>query len=100
MTTAETLREARALIDTPRKWTRAADARTADGKHTWPSDPNAVCFCMAGALIRLGEISTPAYRALLRHVTGGTLMEFNDAPGTSHADVLAAFDAAIAEVSS
>jgi hypothetical protein len=44
------LTDTRALIDTPEKWTQDAWARDKDGKRLEYSDPDAVCYCVFGAV--------------------------------------------------
>lgn len=89
-TVRENLIAAKALIDTPDKWIKD---RFADGG----------CFCAAGALkygsgFEAGEVWESAeYKALLAQVPGGRpLPSFNDDPNTTHADIMALFDRAIA----
>ena len=104
--TAETLRAARALIDAPEKWTRGFYARDTHGVLVYPTSRDAVCFCIQGALrrvvasdgfTRLTEDAENAIsRALLRSNWEMNPPDFNDDPETTHADVLAAFDCAIA----
>jgi len=96
--TVEALKAARALIDTPEKWTKEACVRDAAGYSVHNKDDDAVCFCIVGALHRG---SAPAYvDNLLRHELPpehvGSLYVFNDDPATTHADVMALFDRAIA----
>lgn len=84
--TAATLRAARALIDTPEKWCQG----------TYYSGGR---YCAAGAIRKvtgIGDEQFPILEVLndaLPHFT--SILEFNDSPATTHADVLAAFDAAI-----
>lgn len=94
--TVEVLRAARALIDTPEKWTQGCYAKDAKGNGLPPEDEDAVCFCASGALRHVDvdvDVCWPAFDALGLAV-GGNIIEFNDSH--SHADVLAAFDRAIA----
>lgn len=103
MTPAETLRRARALIERPEAWTKAADARLEDGRATLATSPNAVCWCSVGAIE--AAVSPGGYRPRLYHeateffrsAAGGPprITFWNDAPERTHADVLAAFDRAI-----
>jgi hypothetical protein len=98
--TADILREARALIDTPEKWTQDAEARDADGNEVLYNDPSATCFCAIGAMSRAADEYSPSRetRILRRAVFGDVwrpIPSWNDAPETSHADVLEAFDRAI-----
>ncbi len=102
-TTAETLRDAKALIDTPAKWTQHADARRSNNIPCSYANPDAICFCIVGAVWRAsGEFSKAFHivpwqakkevcRTLRRQ-----LLQFNDHPDTSHNDVMAFFDRAIA----
>ena len=100
MTTAEILKAARGLIDTPEKWTQGAWSRSR-GEHYTP-----YCYCSAGALARVATgVPNPTssqFFALESSIAllaleawmGGDIVEFNDTHG--HADVMAAFDRAIA----
>ena len=111
-TTVQILEEARALIDTPEKWCRAAYASDRPGRvapdeieHAYsPMEPGATCFCMLGAVARADKCdasphfgSREAYLAVrkLENACGGPVSRFNDRPSTTHADVMAVFDEAI-----
>lgn len=103
MTPAEILRKARALIDAPEKWTRGALARDADRIPQWPADESATCFCSLGAIVKAsgreaGQEHAPdtASRRAMERAIGQNIETWNDDPATTHADVLAAFDRAIA----
>jgi hypothetical protein len=48
----EILHRARALLDDPRRWTRRAAARDAQGLNCQATDERAVRFCAYGALLR------------------------------------------------
>ncbi len=104
MTTAEVLRKALALIDTPEKWTKVVIARNAHGKEVSHRSADAVCFCMDGALARAAdlEISRGRYEyegatRAIRTATGEReYWLWNDAPERTHAEVVAAFQKAIA----
>ncbi len=103
---AETLRAAKALIDTPKKWTQHALARLGDDQSCFSHDPNAVCFCIIGAISRAESdvaCSIAAFRIAsntLLHLTRSlgfhSVGDFNDHPDTSHTNVMALFDRAIA----
>ena len=89
MTTVEVLRAARALIDTPEKW--------------WGGGENSgMGICAMLAVRRVTDKSwNPASRALIRaiggdagHISLEPIFDFNDSH--THAEVMAAFDAAIA----
>lgn len=97
---AQDLRAAKALIDTPQKWTQRAFAKTADGALTTYTAEDAACFCSAGAIFRVVGDAEPRERACLDALgaTMGThrldIPKFNDT--RTHAEVMAAWDAAIA----
>lgn len=97
MTTLEVLRAARALVDTPEKWTQGVYATDSDGNTVPPEDDDAVCFCLSGALWH-ADPDGPwgAYEAVGVAVRRNVIA-FNDDEATTHADVLAGLDRAIAE---
>lgn len=101
MTLASDLRAVRAVIDTPEKWTKGAFARKVNGDPGSYSE--AVCFCILGA-IRVALSNNRFLRTDLRNhlrvalpnpIEHDALDDFNDAPSTTHADVMALFDVAI-----
>jgi hypothetical protein len=91
-TTADILREARALIDTPEKWIKGEYGR--DG-----------CFCAAASIDHVSQINPSTYDikalvALYRNTPKPfeyELVAYNDHPDTTHADIMALFDRAISE---
>lgn len=102
MSPAEQLRAAKALIDTPEKWTKGCNARAFDGASLDPRDVLASCFCSFGAMVHVEDNSDnrrEADHALFMAV--GEIapfpgyISFNDADTTTHADVMALFDRAI-----
>lgn len=96
------LRGARALVATPEQWCRGSAMQVA------PS--GAIAHCAANALAYVGgQKSLDANRLFMRAITAGfydsipawndfydSIPAWNDEFGRTHADVLAAFDAAIA----
>lgn len=102
--TTDILRRARALIDTPEKWTKDVLARDADGNQCDARSTDAKCYCIEGALLaachELGMVFStvmPFYRAIrLATPISRSVPDFNDREETTHADVLAIFDRAIA----
>ncbi len=99
-TVKDNLIAAKALIDTPEKW----------GQEDY--EPRPGCFCLAGAIAKVKSLEPeprtaevgPEWDALcyaLDELNDGLSpwpgpIHFNDAPGTTHADVMALFDRAIA----
>ncbi len=101
MTPLETLKAARQLISDPAKWTQGELARDADGNETNPNYDSATCFCAHGAIqyFTKDETLSEADRLLIAVCSDEHdcyVEEFNDTH--THAEVLALFDAAIAEL--
>ena len=114
--TRELLVQAKSLIDTPSKWCQRANARNVDGAAVNAADPTAVKWCIAGALTAVvsqhterswASTDTATFYAcsdVLNHALGPPdpvrfntkLVVFNNNPATTHADVMALFDRAIA----
>lgn len=102
LTTSEVLRAARALIDTPEKWCQGTQGRDRNGLR---DDRNPVSLCMVGACKVAAGVPLPTPYGDIAHIadflaraTGAiTPAAFNDRNTTTHADVIAAFDRAIAD---
>lgn len=97
MTPAEILRRARDRIATPERWTQGAYRRDANGKKCNPDE--AVCWCSVGAITSICNIRKREDWApvdFLGEVVGDRIGVWNDAPNRTHAEVLDAFDRAIA----
>jgi len=109
------LTEARAKV--ARGWTQGTWARDAVGERAPERGNAAVCWCIVGALNAVADdreghhlfwvagLLEPARDALYEALEdlggydfGTALVEFNDAPGRTQAEVLALFDLAIAAV--
>ncbi len=96
-TPAAVLRAARTLIATPERWTKRAYRKDAAGNMCEPEQ--AVCRCAEGALCDSDGTDDEWWRAydVFRDAIGlDSIALWNDAPERTHADVLAAFDRAIA----
>lgn len=95
-TTLDILKRARALIEDPARWTRREYARDISGKPVGIDAAEATCWCAMGALAHVSTdrfwMGEP-YNAL-RTAMGNSVADFND--GCTHAEMLGAFDAAIA----
>ncbi len=104
MSLADDLRKAKALIDTPEKWVKGA-YRNASG-----------CLCAVGAVmvatgtdpdgVQAGDKIAPCEWLLVAELpdhlrTHGPagIVVFNDAPSTTHADIMVLFNRAIAAAS-
>lgn len=100
----EDLKAARAVIETPDKWAKGYYAYDAKGNWTDADNPEACKFCGIGAVQKVtdgewGDRARVVEKFLTEVIRSDTFLyfpKFNDDPDTTHADVLAAFDRAIA----
>lgn len=95
MTTLEVLKGARERI--ARGWYQGAFAKTSKGRVIGPSCRNAACWCAIGSIEACDAPVLVAGNALsrLRAVIGHSIAWWQDQPGRTQAEVLAAFDRAI-----
>ena len=104
MTTREVLVKARELIASPERWTKGSYAVDAGGYGVDPTDLEACAWCLDGALYRVTTGADASFRsheylaardavAAVPEVDGVPI-DFNERH--THAQVLAAFDKAIA----
>jgi hypothetical protein len=96
VTTLEILRAARAKIADPKRWTQKAFARNAFDDYTHVRSPDATCWCAQGALKSVDgplDALCAAATCLSGAVSARSIIDWND--HSTHADVLAGFDAAI-----
>jgi len=105
MTPKEILIAARAKIEAPERWTQGAYAKTAKRNKARCDSPKAVCWCVIGAIAHVADVTpgsvTDQLSGSLNEAIGlgpnsWELVDWNDAPTRTHAEVLAAFDRAIA----
>lgn len=106
------LREARALISDPSRWTKGAEARDIGGKSISSRSDSAVCFCSSGAVEHIvwrDRASCPVSTnkalfagliALCEEVERDTgyrkpIEVWNDNEARTHEEVLTLFDLAI-----
>lgn len=104
MNTLEVLRKARELISDPARWTQGEIARDTDGVTVHADHRLAVCWCAIGAVKHAAQHMGvhdvyKVFDALDQTAPGGLVVQFNDDPATTHDDVLAMFDRAIAALS-
>ena len=100
-TIKQRLRAARALIDTPWRWTQGALERGTNGPFF-----EEVARCACGAIREVCLATEANYvniylmRSINRHHGRhlGGMPSWNDAPNRTHAEVMQAFDRAITEV--
>lgn len=98
MTSAlKVLVSARELLSDEKRWTKGNMARDAAGADVNPRGKKAVCWCVVGAVMKspLGRLYQGDAIDRIYRVVGGSIGGFNDAPTTTHADVLRVLDAAI-----
>lgn len=96
LTVLGTLEAARKLISDPSRWTQKTSARNATGRKVAANSPSAAKWCAYGAIDACSPHQILAARAVstLGNAMGAFLVgEWNDTH--THAEVMAAFDAAI-----
>lgn len=99
MTTIKKLRKMRELLTPAGAWLQGRYAQTEDGFACQVHDRNAVCWCLVGASLTLDSTAGAEYaiRDFLNLVpSGNNLIFWNDTPGRTQDDVLAAIDGTIA----
>ena len=98
MTTVEILKAARAKIADEKHWTQVASARDSQGIEVSPVSPKAVSWCSTGALtasaMTFPDAAWNFIWASMKSPPAG-MGFYNDSH--THAEVLAAWDAAIAD---
>lgn len=91
----------RELIAKPEAWTQNALARNARGRKVKPKSRSACCWCLSGAFYKESRESVDFFCILDAFPTAlraGGMVRFNDLRTTTHADVLAVLDEAIAKL--
>ena len=98
----DVLAMARGLIQEPDAWVQECHAWNHLGQETDPTDPDAVCFCLEGAIMRaltkLGEVCKgDPLLEINAEVMGSdeNICDWNDSPKRTHAEVLARVDATL-----
>lgn len=97
MKTSEILIAAKALIDTPEKWTRGSFARDSENYHVDFYSKDAVCYCSLGALYKsqqgIHSLEAALAKRHLWYAAGESIAEYNDTH--THPEVMAVWDKAI-----
>lgn len=94
------VRDVRVVLREPRYWTQGFYARNAKGDRRYPDAPDAICFCIVGAIRRaaasenLAEETAQALRRFLPEPFK-YLSKFNDMAERTHAEILALVDRCI-----
>jgi hypothetical protein len=86
------LQPIRELLSGPEKWCKGAFARTAWGNTIDSADPGAISFCLIGAVNHCYPWPSPQnqkVKTALRQRLTKELMNFNDIPETTFADIQA-----------
>ena len=83
------------LLMKPEAWTQNADARTSSGVGISLEKPEAVSFCILGAVDRVYKTESKRNRVAARIQASlgvkyyGEVVDWNDDPARTHAEVLA-----------
>ena len=100
-TTLQILRKARKLIEKRERWIKFHLAETKDGGVVPATSKAAVLFCALGALQRAANTDSwdfPATDAFGKAIGTDKIGFWNNRPRRTHAQVLRAFDKAIAKL--
>lgn len=103
----ERLKEIEDLLSVPERWTKGYYAKTASGLNVSADNPQAVCWCIYGAIEKVCTRHSEEDKYLMRCIgeaitikrqkiyTWRGLDSFNDSPATKHADILEVLEKAI-----
>lgn len=107
LTIARVLDKAADLIEPEGAWTQRGYAKTLSGEECDTTDPEAVCFCMNGAIAAELGLSGGKAESFMKHnhlniydrLRGGewSPIRWNDAPERTQAEVVAALREAAAK---
>lgn len=78
------------LLKDKSMWTRKVCARGKGGQEVWTASPSAVSFCFVGAYFRVYGCKMPPSlkKAILDRTNGLGAVYYNDAPSTTHSDIV------------
>jgi len=104
-TASDVLRKAADLIEPEGAWTQSSFARSRTKRRVGPLSPKATCWCVMGALLKASsdgddEALDQAGELLTAIVPADSIVEWNDAPSRTQAEVVAALRAAADQVAS
>ena len=98
--TRDILKVMRKRLEAPERWAKGSFSLNAVGELVLPRSKDAICWCLLGAVYR--DVPHAAWEPCVQALTdalppeGRNLTWFNDEPGTTHADIMALFDRALA----
>lgn len=78
------------LLTDESKWTQNAFGRDAEGLACFSGDPDAVCWCLLGAMTVCypnSYIRAEIIRKIHKHLLNNTVFNFNDAPERTFEDI-------------
>jgi hypothetical protein len=81
------------LLDSPEKWTKEVLARDSKGNSTHPDSPEAVCWCVKGALRKCYpnyDDWRVAYDRLREAKNFGSIVSWQDDPETTYEEIIEA----------
>jgi hypothetical protein len=101
MSAVDLLKSAKAKLE--KGWCQGAGARDSDGCSVAMSGPNAVCWCLSGAMWatiaaspgEYGDKAEDAAWLALQRTVGISIVDWNDAPFREKSEVLKVMDLAI-----
>lgn len=102
----EALNRARFVLKEPENWTVGEGARNVLGNAVHPSDRSACRWCLSGAIARVAHpiefsAACEALQAVMisrQYRSGYSVVDWNDANGRTHEDVLKLIDDTIAHL--
>lgn len=97
MNTLEQLLAMDALLDSPEKWTQGCAARDAAGNPVSATSSEARCWCLIGAKRRASLWNDFGPNRLFRKLLGRSVVDWQDAPARTFAEVKDLLARAIAE---
>lgn len=95
----EKLQQVREIIFNEQQWTQHSLARNAERKKTLPTDPEATCYCLIGAIVKVSHPDVDLERRLIEciHINSdfkvGNLSLYNDSH--THSEIISLLDITI-----